>query len=162
MTNPSVRSAGPRRPRALSAALALLLVSCSITEPGRGADRAELARNRLKWESARLHDYEYDYQLLCFCSQEATEPVHVVVRGDRISAVTRSRDGLPAVNDFGTWPTVADLFDHVQRLIDTKADRLEVTYDPTYGYPRSIVVDVYLMAADDESSRSAANLRPLH
>jgi Family of unknown function (DUF6174) len=49
----------------------------------------------------------------------------------------------------------------VQRRIAQKADRLDVTYDPTYGYPRTIAVDVYLQAADDESSQAASNLRPL-
>jgi hypothetical protein len=161
MTNHASTTTATRLPRLAFALLALMLAGCSITEPGRAADRTDLARNRQRWASARLHDYEYDYHLLCFCSPEATEQVHVVVRGDHVSAVTRTRDGLPAVNDFRSWPTVEDLFADVERLIDQKADRLEVTYDPTYGYPRSIVVDVYLRAADDESSQTAANLRPL-
>ena len=33
--------------------------------------------------------------------------------------------------------------------------RITVDYDPTYGYPRSIVVDVAAMAADDEYSQTA-------
>jgi hypothetical protein len=146
----------------LVAVVVLTLVSCSVTEPGRGSGGAELTRNRQRWESARLQDYEFDYQLLCFCAVEATEQVHIVVRGDQVSAVTRARDGLPAINEFGRWPTVPDLFDGVEQMIERKADRLEVTYDPTYGYPRSIVVDLDRMAADDESSRYASSLRPLH
>lgn len=156
----------PRRSRALFrttlAACVLMSVSCSITDPGRSGDDRELSRNRQKWASAGLHDYEFDYQLSCFCAPDATEPVHVVVRGDRISAVTRVRDGLPAALSYGSWPTVSDLFDDVQQEIERKADRLDVTYDAAYGYPRSIVVDVYLMSADDESSKTASNLRPLH
>jgi hypothetical protein len=162
MTNASARSIRRSFPRATLAVLTLALVSCSITEPGRGVQNGELARNRQRWESARLHDYEFDYRLSCFCSPEATESVHIVVRGDQVSSVFRARDGLPALRQYGSWPTVAALFDDVQRLLDQKADRLEVTYDPTYGYPRSISVDVYLMAADDESSQTASNLRPLH
>jgi len=121
----------------------------------------DLARNRLRWASAGLHDYEFDYQLSCFCAPEATEAVHIVVRNDQVAGVTRTRDGLAAVRQYGTWPTVADLFEDVGRQLEREAERIEVTYDPTYGYPRSIVVDVYLMAADDESSQTAANLRPL-
>jgi Family of unknown function (DUF6174) len=165
MTNIPARRSRQRVPRARFAAaglLALLLSSCSITEPGRGGDVIELARNRQKWASAGLHDYEFDYQLSCFCAPDVTEQVHVVVRSDQLSSVSRNRDGLPALRQYGGWPTVPALFDDVQRLIDQKSDRLEVTYDPTYGYPRSIVVDVYLQAADDESSQTASNLRPLH
>lgn len=165
MTNTPAGRSRPHAARARLAAVgvvALLLSSCSITEPGRGGDAIELARNRQKWASAGVHDYEFDYQLSCFCAPEATEQVHVVVRGDQLSSVSRTRDGLPALRQYGSWPTIPALFDDVQRLIDQKSDRLEVTYDPTYGYPRSIVVDVYLQAADDESSQTASNLRPLH
>jgi uncharacterized protein DUF6174 len=162
MANPSTVLVAHRISRLVLAALGgLTLVSCSITEPGRGAQSSELARNRQKWERARLHDYEYDYHRVCFCTQASTEQVHIVVRADRVSTVTRARDGLPAITDFGTWPSVADLFADVQRQIEQKADRLDVTYDPTYGYPKTIAVDVYLQAVDDEFSQLASNLRPL-
>ena len=139
----------------------VLAASCSITEPGRGSRTVELTRNRQRWASAGVHDYEFDYQLSCFCVTDATENVHVVVRGDQVSAAFRIRDGLPATRQFGKWPTVADLFDSVQRHIEAKSERLEVSYDPTYGYPRSIVADGSFMVADDESSQTASNLRPL-
>jgi hypothetical protein len=160
----SLRSLVGRRARPLvplACAAALTVTSCSITEPsGRTADGIELARNRQRWASARLHDYEFDYQLSCFCAPESTEQVHIVVRGDDVSSVVRVRDGLPAGSRPGGWPTVETLFADVQRLLDAKAERLEVTYDPTYGYPRQIAVDVYLRAADDESFQTASNLRP--
>jgi hypothetical protein len=145
----------------LAALAPLALMSCSLTEPGRSANDRELSQNRQRWANARIHDYEYDYQLVCFCGPEATEPVHIVVRNDQVWTVTRTRDGLPTLNAYAKWPTVVDLFDQVQRRIAQKADRLDVTYDPTYGYPRTIAVDVYLQAADDESSQAASNLRPL-
>ncbi|MEO8561053.1 MAG: DUF6174 domain-containing protein [bacterium] len=162
MTNPLgvVSARWPFR-AALAVVGALALASCSITEPGRSARTIELTRNRQLWTSVRLHDYEFDYQLSCFCGSESTESVHVIVRGDQISAAFRTRDGLPALRPFGTWPTVADLFDDVQQQLERKAERLEITYDPTYGYPRSIIADVSFMIADDESSQTASNLRPL-
>jgi hypothetical protein len=146
---------------ALGAIAALSLASCSITEPGRSGDAIDLSRNRQLWTSLRVHDYEFDYQLSCFCVSEATEQVHIVVRSDQVSTATRTRDGLPALRQYGKWPTIADLFADVELQLGRKADRLDVSYDATYGYPKSIVVDVYLMAADDESSQSASNLRPL-
>jgi hypothetical protein len=139
-----------------------LAASCSITDPsGRSAEAVDLARNRLRWKSAQLHDYEFDYQLLCFCTQEATEPVHITVQSDAIVSVVRTRDGMPAVNKYGGWPRVDELFADVERRLDQNIARLDVTYDPTYGYPRSIVIDVALMTADDESQQTASNLRAL-
>ena len=61
----------------------------------------------------------------------------------------------------GSWPRIDALFDDVQGRLDQHAARLTVEYDPTLGYPRSIVVDVAAMAVDDEYSHTAGNLRPL-
>jgi hypothetical protein len=158
------RVSAVRAERRLTFLAALFLLSaCSITAPsGRTVEANELARNRERWASAQLHDYEYDYQLICFCAPDATEQVHVIVRHDTIATVTRTRDGLPAARQYTAWPRVDDLFDDVQRHLDRHVARLDVSYDPTYGYPRSIVVDVELTAADDESQQIAGNLRPVH
>ena len=138
------------------------VTSCSITAPsGRTEQSSDLARNRQRWATAQLHDYEFDYRLLCFCAPDATEAVHVVVRADVIVSVVRKRDGLPAATVYGGGPRVDELFAAVQRAIDQHPARLDVTYDATYGYPTSIIVDVELMAVDDESSISAGNLRAL-
>jgi hypothetical protein len=141
--------------------LALVTMSCSITEPSsRSDDRLELTRNRQRWTSAGMHDYAFDYQLLCFCAPESTEPVRITVRQDAIVSVVRQRDGLAAGTQYG-WPRVDALFDDIQRRLDQNVARITVDYDPTYGYPRSIAVDVAAMAADDEYSHTAGNLRPL-
>jgi len=143
------------------ALLALSAIRCSITEPSsRRDDRAELARNRQRWAGAAVHDYTFDYQLLCFCAPDATEPVRITVRQDAIVAVVRQRDGLPAGTS-PVWPRIDVLFDDIQRRLDQQVARITVVYDPTYGYPRSIAVDVAAMAADDEYSHTASNLRPL-
>lgn len=55
----------------------------------------------------------------------------------------------------------AELTRNRQRRLDQQVARITVDYDPTYGYPRSIAVDVAAMAADDEYSHTASNLRPL-
>lgn len=150
------------RPLHALVAIVLLTPACSITAPsGRAAQSLDLERNRLRWASARLHDYEFDYQLSCFCAPDATEPVHIVVRGDVVESVTRRRDGLPAGTRYGGWPRVDELFADVARRIEQNAARLDVSYEATYGYPQKIIVDIDLMAADDESQQTAGNLKPL-
>jgi IMP cyclohydrolase len=142
--------------------LILAAASCSITATtGRSAEELELARNRQRWASAGLHDYEYDFQRMCFCVPDATEAVHIVVRQDVVISVVRTRDGQPASTRVTTWPRIDELFAEVQQRLDQRAERLDVRYDATYGYPRSIVVDIALMAADDEYSLTADNLRRL-
>lgn len=142
--------------------LLLAVVSCSITATtGRSSEELELARNRQRWVSAGIHDYEFDFQRICFCLPEATESVHIVVRQDVVTSVVRTRDGQPASVRVTAWPRVDELFGDVQQRLDQRAERLDVRYDPTYGYPRSVVVDIVLQAADDEYSLTADNLRRL-
>lgn len=167
----SVRRGQARHPTHRAAYVARLIVrglllltaaSCSITATtGRSSEELELARNRQRWASAGIHDYEFDFRRLCFCLDEATEPVHIVVRQDVITSVVRTRDGQPASMRVTAWPRVDELFADVQQRLDQRVERLDVRYDPTYGYPRSIVVDIALMAADDEYSLTADNLRRL-
>jgi hypothetical protein len=143
------------------AILVLATTSCSSTQPSaRSADQLELTRNRQRWTSAAIHSYEFDYQRICFCAPESTQPVRITVRQDAVVAVVRRSDGLPVGSPAG-WPRVEDLFDDIQSRLDQKVARLTVDYDPTYGYPRSIMVDVEAMAVDDEYSHTAGNLRPL-
>jgi hypothetical protein len=138
------------------------LTSCSITGPSaRTRDELELARNRQRWASARITDYEFDFQRSCFCEPEATQPVHIVVRQNAIVSVVRTSDGQPANGTFTVWPRVDELFLDVQQRLEQHIDRLDVTYDATLGYPRSIVADLVLMAVDDEYALTAGNLRRL-
>ena len=157
------------KPRSRSLALAIVLTallggssSCEITGPSARTDEElELARNRQRWASSATHDYEFEFQRLCFCAQEATEKVRIAVRQDAIVSVVRVRDGQPASTSFVAWPRIDELFAEVQQRLDQRTERIDVQYDPTFGYPRSIVVDIMLMAADDEYSLTAGNLRRL-
>jgi hypothetical protein len=138
------------------------VAGCSVTgTSARTGAELELARNRQRWASSATHDYEYEFRRNCFCPPEATEQVRIVVRQDAIVSVVRTRDGQPASTTFAVWPRVDELFTDVQRRLEQPTERLDVSYDPTFGYPRSIVVDIALMAADDEYALTAGNLRRL-
>jgi hypothetical protein len=138
------------------------LTSCSITGPSANtADGIELVRHRQRWASAGMHDYEFDFQRSCFCLPEATQRVHIVVRQDAIVSVVRTSDGQPASSSYTAWPRIDELFLDVQQRLEQHVDRLDVSYDATLGYPRSIVADIALMTADDEYALTAGNLRRL-
>ena len=138
------------------------LTSCSISGPSaRRSDELELARNRQRWASARVRDYEFDFKRTCFCPSEATQQVHIVVREDVIVAVVRASDGQPASSDVTVWPRIDELFLDVEQRLEQHVERLDVTYDATLGYPRSILADIALMAVDDEYALTAGNLRRL-
>jgi hypothetical protein len=150
---------------ALAIALAALLpgaTSCSITgTSARTDEELELARNRQRWASSATRNYEFEFRRSCNCPPEATEQVRIVVRQNEIASVVRVRDGQPANTSPALWPRVDDLFAEVQQRLDEPTERIDVEYDPTFGYPRSIVVDIALMMVDDEYSLTAGNLRRL-
>lgn len=142
--------------------LLAILSGCSITgTSARTTEERELTRNRQRWASAGVHDYEFDFQRTCFCLPESTNQVRITVRQDAIASVVRVSDGQPAGTSNIVWPRVDELFAEVQKTLEQGAERLEVTYDPTYGYPRSIVVDRELMAVDGGYALTSGNLRRL-
>ena len=164
MDTPFRGSFGSLRRLARAALLLMFagVTGCSITTAtARSDDERELLRNRQRWVAAGIHDYEFEFRRICFCLPEATETVRITVRNDAVASAVRARDGQPASANVGSWPTVDSLFADVQRSIDQNAERLDVEYDVTYGYPRSIVVDMLATMADDEYFLSAANLRRL-
>ena len=118
-------------------------------------------RRSQRWASARLHDYEFDFQRTCICGPDVTQQVHIVVRQDAIVSVARTSDGRPVTSSNTVWPRVDELFLDVEQRLEQRIERLDVSYDPTFGYPRSIVADIALMAADDEYAVTAGNLRRL-
>ena len=48
--------------------------------------------------------------------------------------------------------TMDDWFDHLKFFIDRPSDRIDVTYDPVFGYPRSVYIDDDFRIADEEQS----------
>jgi hypothetical protein len=51
-------------------------------------------------------------------------------------------------------------FDHLKRFIDQPADEIIVTYDPVFGYPKSVSIDEDFRIADEEQSWSILDFLP--
>lgn len=149
-----------RRPVAVLAAC-LLLAGCSealsISET-----LAASGDHRAAWEAAGLRDYRYEYRRSCECAPETTRPVEIEVRDGAVRSVTLVETGEPLSSGLAwTFPTVDDLFDLIDDAVRRNADLLEVTYDPTFGYPTTLRIDYRREVADDEMEMEASNLRPL-
>ena len=56
--------------------------------------------------------------------------------------------------------TVDEWFDHLKRFIDQPADEIIVTYDPVFGYPKSVSIDEDFRIADEEQSWSILDFLP--
>ena len=139
----------------------LLLSSCDVlglTIGGSGR-RAELERQRAKWARQHITSYRLVYRRDCLCGAEFTAATEIEVRAGQIAgaAYTTRGDPVPSyVHD--DLPTIDGLFAIIAAAIDAEADLLDVTYDPTRGYPQKVAIDYRFNAMDDEVTHSVVSL----
>ncbi len=126
-----------------------------IVEPG-AEDRLEHAREL--WAASQAGAYRFDYHLSnCECLPADAGPARVVVAGGRVVSVLPLPGGSAEVTD-GTFPTIEDLFALIAGGIAEGYHVLDVTYDPTLGYPTRIEIDQDVATVDDESLHTVSNV----
>jgi hypothetical protein len=109
-----------------------------------------------KWYEAPRSDYHIAMTRSCFC--EDTGTISVRVRGTLPLAaqVNGQEIDLPTTTPL----TVDDLFLIVFQAEATGAERLDVTYDDLWGYPKDIVIDGSSDAMDDELEIHVTSFEP--
>ncbi len=139
---------------------ALLLAACSLLDGGGNTIVSDLERHRRQWQRQGFDTYEYDLTVGCFCVFRG--PAHVTVRADTVFSVIAVATGAPVDPNFRfAYQTIDDLFDVIEEARKRPADRLEVTYDETLGFPSFLYIDYDFGLADEEISYEAANVHPL-
>ena len=139
---------------ALGAALLLSpLAACdSIT----GVDdlsraQSELDRNWDRFEATAPVSYSYTVRVTCDCTSDVTRPVTVYVDRGSIEYLLYEDTGRPVpLSVANSFPSAEQLFDAIQNGIDRRADYIDVTYDPTYGYPTDVYIDYDRRVSSDE------------
>jgi hypothetical protein len=140
--------------------LVLVLAACSA------APKSELARNHEKWNAANVTGYRMNLFIGCFCGFTDKMPLTVEVRKGEVVSMTYA-DGTPvSASDmnrefFDRFATIDRLFADIETGQTSKADKVEITYDPTYGFPSQVNVDAIQNAVDDEYSVQISNFEAL-
>lgn len=128
-----------------------------------GNPHAEAARQlqaaEAKWNQTSHEHYTYTLQRSCFCPPDALKPIEVRVFQGKVQAATVDGTPLPA-EQMGSAMTIDELFRKVHDAIDKKVAKLDVTFDPAYGYPTHIYIDYEAMIADEELSLNASDFKP--
>lgn len=135
---------------ALVAAVCLFATTSSVLAlPDDPQNR--LTKNRRKWESKSVKNYEYEFQRICFCLPASTRRVKITVR-EGVAENIRRADSGDAVDkaQYELYYTVDQLFDYIQAAIDKKAHLVKVSYDHELGYPTLVEIDHIKNAIDDE------------
>jgi hypothetical protein len=142
--------------RPVLAFLLLALAACGVFDGGDG-QLETLLRNRMRWESLQLRDYDFDFQRMCYCGAESVEPVRVEVRNALVSRVVTLRTGADVTHQqYTSWPTVDSLFAWTERDFGHDYD-LTISYDQNFRFPARVEGDIPLVV-DDEFTRTANNL----
>ena len=138
----------------------LLILSLVLAACGGGS---ALAKNRDKWTSQGIGHYRFELNISCFCPFFEVNPVTVEVLDGKIVSMTGA-DGQPLPEQFRSEFEQAGTMDLLFAIAEeniANADQVDVTYDATYGFPSSIIVDRIELAMDDEISYYVENFEVL-
>jgi hypothetical protein len=142
--------------------LVLILAACT---PG-GETGTELSRNKQKWQDANVTHYTFQLSVTCFCPVAGVMPMTVEVKdGEVVSLVDVNGDAFPSTDPLNDliekYVTIDRIFSELNSDSVQGAERLEITYDPTYGFPSDVVIDFVEEVADDELYLSITGFEPL-
>jgi hypothetical protein len=110
---------------------------------------SRLADARQRWRRTRPEAYRYQLVVGCFCALPP-QPVTIEVRGDAVLSAVDAQGAPVRAPMASTYGTIDDLFEVIARAIAADAVQVDVSYDPTRGYPTSIAIDGSTRVADDE------------
>lgn len=127
--------------------------------------------NLKKWLSKKQQNYTFTLQRSCHCLPEYTTPMQITVEnGKVVSAFTESLmvelrpDGSEAdsvmIDVTDRAMTIDQLFKEIQQSIDNNAASINVKYDPRWGYPTSIYIDLDKRMADEELAFTISKFQP--
>ena len=146
----------------LAALVALGCGSSSVTGGGTGGPPADpLSAAQALWASKKPAGDRYVrvQRAACFCAI-ANVSYRITVNGAPITDVVNDRNDIPLVpSNWGTFKTVAQLFDAVRAAQGKVGTLKTVEYDPTLGFPHMDSLDPILNAVDDEVSYVTNNVR---
>jgi hypothetical protein len=144
--------------------LVQILAACA-SAPG-GETGTDLSRNQQKWQDANVTHYTFQLSVTCFCPVGGVMPMTVEVKdGEVVSLVDVNGDAIPSTDPLNDliekYVTIDRIFSELNSDSVQGAERLEITYDPTYGFPSDVVIDFVQEVADDELYLSITGFEPL-
>jgi hypothetical protein len=116
-----------------------------------------------KWQDANISHYRYELGISCFCIFAQDMPLVIEVQdGEVVSMEYKSGKEIdPAfLEQFQRFDTIDKIFAELEKA-QSEAERVEVTYDETYGFPTQITIDQAIQAADDELYLTISNFEVL-
>jgi hypothetical protein len=142
--------------------MALVLVGCASANALGG--QSEIEQNQEKWQDAGISHYRYNLFISCFCVFTQDMPLIIeVLDGKVVSMEYQSGNKIdPSLLElFEKYATIDRIFTELEADLNGAADEVIVKYDPTYGFPTEVTIDVEKQATDDELYLTLSNFEKL-
>lgn len=130
-----------------------------------GGTSTEFDANLMKWNESNISHYRMQVGVSCFCPFADINPITVEVKDGQIVSMVGANgaevlDTDPMYVTLAQYANVDSLFTWLgQALAD--ADKIEISYDATYGFPSTIAIDYITEATDDEIWVDVSNFEVL-
>lgn len=137
--------------------LVLIMAGCGARAPEATADNAPetapegLQQAQAVWDAEGIKDYRVTVRQTCFCPPDLRQPLRVTVADGEVVEIRGLEQPLQQQDQLDrSRLTVAGLFRFIRQSAEREPHKLEVEYDPRFGYPRHIDYDGHERIADDE------------
>ena len=154
--------------------LTLLLFSCtdplndnSFITSSIDEDYSSIENPRERWQAYHLTDYVIKQSWSCECFPPIGCDAYIIN-----NLLKDVKYDLPNEAYFGRSEeeiyeytkrmaiTIDEAFDLIEKYKDS-ADKIEVKYDPKFGYPTQLIIDIDIQMADEEIIRRFSNLQKI-
>jgi hypothetical protein len=147
------------RIRCIVAAAFVALGACG-DDPMGPVRSADLERARQRWSAARPAEYAYTLRRSCFCGPEVTRPVQITVRNGTVVELRYADTGVLVDPRWAPlFPSIDGLFAIIDDAIARRAERLDLEFEATLGYPLEIDIDYSTRIADEEITYTVMGIR---
>jgi hypothetical protein len=143
-------------------AMALILAACA---PANALEnQSQIEQNEGKWQHAGISHYRYHLSISCFCVFTQDMPLIIEVQDGKIVSMEyqSGKEIDPSLLElFEKYATIDRIFAELKADLNGAADEVIVKYDPTYGFPTEVTIDVQKQATDDELYLTLSNFEKL-
>ena len=140
----------------------LILAACaSVNALG---NQSEVEKNQDKWQNAGISHYRYDLSISCFCIFTQDMPLKIEVQNGKVLSMQykSGKEIDPSLLElFNKYATIDRTFAELNAGLNGAADEVIAKYDPAYGFPTEVTIDVEKQATDDELYLTLSNFEKL-
>ena len=142
--------------------MTLILAACASANAL--GSQSEIEQNHEKWQEAGISHYRYHLSISCFCVFTQDMPLILEVRDGKVVSMEyqNGKEIDSSLTElFEKYATIDRVFAELEAGLNGAADEVIVKYDPTYGFPAEVTIDVEKQATDDELYLTLSNFEKL-